>query len=276
MKWKLIIIFIISVSTLQANELFDQYFPTRWSVHRDKSSWDYTEYVDDKEFINDNGNMSGFGISYNVPFKNNSWYHQIDIGYMQGTTDYEGSLSNGDDLKGDNFNQIATMGFKFGKIITHFDLITMPTMGLSVRRLTNPKSGDLPGSYDRVAQWSTLDLGFILRKSFFINSYFEFNYVYKYLLSGWVSSELSDVDSDYSDPVLKVDSGFSNQLSFGYFHNIGKFVIGLSLYYEHWLVDESEEKSIDVPASVSPAEKADVSEPENQTFHSGLKLHFMW
>ncbi|WP_320169386.1 hypothetical protein [Maridesulfovibrio sp.] len=225
-------------------------------------------YYDEPDIMHEKGFLNGGFGSWTGYFSEYNIMANAELEGLMGSLKYDGQYSDGTKATADNDDYFISgratvgMGFDYGNTgIT-------PYTGIGMRYWYDKIK--CSGGYERKISQYYLPLGVnILTRmddGWSIGGTLEADL----LLGGTVKSKLSQVGSSYEDAENTQDfaSGGGGRISAFLEYDFTNYALGFEPYFRYWYIGESDKDNVRYGAG-----NADVVEPENKFYMSGVRIY---
>ncbi len=248
--------------------------PTQFTISGNSETITYAEYDNGGQFMELAGNLTGFNMDVRLPFSNDviGWdylFGEVGGGFSSGQLLYNGATWGGDPINDRPSNdQIYNLSGSIGGTYDANDVVIESFAGASLKRWNNK----IEDGYRREITQYFWTGGASLRFGLGRNLAVGIGGEGRNLISGAVTSYLSDVDSSYNDPTVTQDEGYGIKGSLDTWFNFLGTTVKLEAFTRYLYVADSDYASL----TSDGAAYTEVYEPRNKTTIYGISAGLVW
>jgi hypothetical protein len=234
----------------------------------ESTSWDYTEEVNGKRFMEDEGVLYGVFLEAKKSLVENYLGARGKISYLTGSTNYDGSLQHNDGTPNTPYQAktrndiLETRAELNGNLnfASYYSLV--PSVGVNYRSLVNPEDSKDSHDYTRHAEYLTAPVGLAIhgnteRVSYGVGA--EYHNLIKAQTTSYLGSEIGKLKN-----VQEKGQGREANV-FIAFKNTESNAIKIGVYYRDWNFEDSK--------AVASGNNSYI-EPQNKTEMIGANISF--
>ena len=216
------------------------------------------------------GWMYGVRSSYTIHSQTHPFVTRVEGHYAVGNVDYDGSLSNGTPHTTSGTDQAAEITGTVGYDISGGKHLASLYAGAGFRYWFDSLNSS--ASYDRHVRYLYSPIGLEMTQ---VNQTWRvgFRAEYDIFWRGWVTSQLSDVNSSLSDVTNRQEDGFGVRGSVYFQRPLNQNVsFSVEPFIRYWDIDESNKS----PITFGGVLIGSGQEPANKTIESGLQISIVF
>ncbi len=217
------------------------------------------------------GIMYGLNVSYAEEPRSRQWVSRLEGRFAGGGVDYDGSLSDGTPHTDEGIDWFFETRWLVGRNWESQKTLFRPLLGLGYRFWFDDLESRF--AYQRRVQYLYSPVGLEVTHSFSDRWHIGFTAEYDFFWSGWVRSQLSDVNPNFNDPENRQDQGFGvrGSLFLRRLSN-GKVSFSIEPFIRYWDIENSDTAAVTFAGTLIGGGY----EPANNTVESGLRISYFF